>query len=135
MRYFVDTSAFVAMTDKTDVHHEDAHRFLAELHPADSLHTSNYIVDEAITRIRFSLGHHAAVRFGDTLYSTHLQMIHQVTVDMDREAFRVFKKYTDKEFSFTDCVSFALMHELGIADAFTFDKDFTLAGFRSHPHR
>jgi len=31
--------------------------------------------------------------------------------------------------SFTDCVSFALMHELKIQDSFTTDHHFTQAGF------
>jgi predicted nucleic acid-binding protein len=42
-------------------------------------------------------------------------------------------RHQDKRWSFTDCVSFAVMWDLGIKDAFTFDHNFTQAGFRIHP--
>jgi uncharacterized protein len=41
--------------------------------------------------------------------------------------------HRDKKWSLTDCSSFALMKELGIKEAFTFDKNFLEAGFRAVP--
>jgi predicted nucleic acid-binding protein len=41
----------------------------------------------------------------------------------------LFEKHADKEWSFTDCVSFVVMRELGIRDAFTTDHHFEQAGF------
>jgi predicted nucleic acid-binding protein len=41
----------------------------------------------------------------------------------------LFRKHADKEWSFTDCVSFATMRELRIRDAFTTDHHFKQAGF------
>jgi uncharacterized protein len=41
----------------------------------------------------------------------------------------LFRKHADKVWSFTDCVSFALMHELRLRDAFTTDHHFKQAGF------
>jgi len=40
------------------------------------------------------------------------------------------RKYADKEISFTDCVSFAIMRRVGIRTAFTFDRHFRDAGFQ-----
>ena len=37
--------------------------------------------------------------------------------------------HADKEWSFTDCVSFATMRELRVRDAFTTDHHFRQAGF------
>jgi predicted nucleic acid-binding protein len=34
-----------------------------------------------------------------------------------------------REWSFTDCVSFGLMHELNVRDSFTTDQHFRQAGF------
>jgi len=44
-----------------------------------------------------------------------------------------FDRYHDKEFSFTDCASFAVMKRLKLKTALTFDKHFTQAGFERKP--
>jgi hypothetical protein len=43
----------------------------------------------------------------------------------------LFRKYADKEWSFTDCVSFGTMRELRVRDAFTTDHHFKQSGLRS----
>ena len=42
----------------------------------------------------------------------------------------LFEKFADQEISFTDCVSFALMREADIQQAFSFDWHFERAGFK-----
>ncbi len=44
-------------------------------------------------------------------------------------AWKMFKKYEDKELSFTDCISFVLMKNLKLNKAFTFDEHFKQLGF------
>jgi uncharacterized protein len=41
----------------------------------------------------------------------------------------IFRKHAGKEWSFTDCARFAVMHELQIQQAFTTDHHFRQAGF------
>lgn len=43
----------------------------------------------------------------------------------------LFVERPDKEWSLTDCISFALMQEMGITDALTCDRHFEQAGFRT----
>ncbi len=40
----------------------------------------------------------------------------------------IIYRYTDKDFSLTDAISFALMERLRIPTAFTFDRDFERYG-------
>lgn len=49
------------------------------------------------------------------------------------EALELFGRYSDKEWSFTDCVSFTTMRRLNVTKAFTFDKHFRQAGFEMLP--
>jgi len=49
------------------------------------------------------------------------------------EAWQLFQRYRDKRYSFTDCVSFAVMKRLKLKTALTFDKHFTQAGFERKP--
>jgi hypothetical protein len=44
---------------------------------------------------------------------------------------QLFGRRTDKHWSLTDCISFALMQEMGVANALTCDRHFEQAGFRA----
>jgi len=48
--------------------------------------------------------------------------------DFER-AMEIFKQYHDKDFSFVDCMSFAIMNQQNLFQAFTFDQHFAQAGF------
>jgi predicted nucleic acid-binding protein len=53
------------------------------------------------------------------------------TPDRFSAARKFMLKHLDQKFSFTDCVSFVLMKELGLKDALATDNHFRVAGF--HP--
>jgi len=56
-----------------------------------------------------------------------------VSKEVEERALDLFEKYDDKTFSFTDCVSFVVMRDLGIQEAFTFDEHFVQMGLRRRP--
>ena len=128
---FVDTSAFVALSDRRDKNHVAAKRILkSAARRRRPLLTSTYIVDETITILRFKLGHDVAVEVGERLASTSWCRVLEVDPDIRAMAFQIFVQYKDQAFSFTDCTSFALMRAMGLIEAFTFDLgDFRAAGF------
>lgn len=129
MNLFVDTSAFIALVDASDQYHKKAKEFVQEFQPTDHLHTTNYIIDESITKIKMALGHKKACEFGDGIFKSRIYNIHHLGQDIEHDAWNLFKQYEDKEFSFTDCTSFALMKKLGLAEAFTFDRHFEYMKF------
>lgn len=45
-----------------------------------------------------------------------------------RRAREVFERYADKQWSFTDCVSYAVIERLGIKQTFAFDRRFRQFG-------
>jgi predicted nucleic acid-binding protein len=130
MRFFVDTSAWLALNDKNDQYHNKAAAKSIEIkkHKIELI-TSEYIVDESITLIRYRVSHRAAVIFGDSLITSNIVRIIDVTGEDRIKAWEMFKKYEDKELSFTDCISFVLMKNLKLHKAFTFDEHFKQMGF------
>jgi predicted nucleic acid-binding protein len=73
--------------------------------------------------------HAAALDFLDAVErseSLHLEWIGPARF---HAAAGLFRRHGDKDWSFTDCVSFAVMHELRIREAFTSDHRFRQAGF------
>jgi predicted nucleic acid-binding protein len=48
---------------------------------------------------------------------------------LENRARQILRQYTDQDFSYVDAVSFALMQEVEITEAFAFDRHFTTAGF------
>lgn len=48
---------------------------------------------------------------------------------LEQKAVDLLRRYSDQDFSFADAVSFAVMRERGIGEAFAFDHHFEVAGF------
>lgn len=133
---FVDTSAFLALVNEKDNNHAVATQFLEEIKNGKirikKIITSDYIIDETITRIRYSVGHKEAVEWGtDILASRVIEKI-EIGSEIFLSAWELFCTYKDKNLSFTDCTSFALMKKKGIEKVFSFDGDFERMGFVLH---
>jgi len=134
MRLFADTGAWCALYDRSDVYHARASAFLQELKRQKArLITSDYVLDETLTLLRFRAGHKEAVEFGRWVLQSPLVKVINVDEKIWQAAWEIFIRYKDKDFSFTDCTSFALMRQLGLTNAFTFDHHFEQAGFKMLP--
>src|SRR6266550_1931195 len=126
----MDTAGFLALWDAGDAHHKRALDFQAELtrHRRHFL-TTDYIVDETVTLLLLRHSHGAASDFLKTVRASESLRLEWVTPDRFHAAADFFSRHQDKEWSFTDCVSFTLMRELSISDSFTTDHHFRQAGF------
>jgi len=130
MRLFVDTSAWLALNNKNDQHHDEAVSKITKVRQQKiQLVTSEYVFDESVTIIRYRISHRAAVAFGDALISSNVASIEDITNEERLKAWVLFKKYRDKDLSFADCTSFALMVKLKLQKAFSFDNHFKQVGF------
>ncbi len=130
-KVFVDTSAWIALFIQKDQYHEEAkERFSLIQNRGDVLFTSDYIIDETITTILRHSSHAVSVRVGDALMQSELIKIIPVFEQYFPDTWIAYKKFKDKEFSFTDVSSFVVMNKLKIGNVFTFDSDFLKAGYR-----
>lgn len=130
MRIFVDTSAWLALEDQSDQFHSQAVKtsdFLKQKHTLWI--TSEYVFLETVTLIRFRVSHQAATLFGEALLKSRLVEIVEIDELLRQKSWQLFKQYSDKEFSFVDCSSFALMQDRHLTQAFTFDHHFDQMGF------
>jgi len=109
---FVDTGGWIAVAEPADTYHDVAkpyyERLLMRRIP---MFTSNYVIDETMTRIRYDAGHVQACRFYDLYEKTEgRRLITTLWVDEDiaRQAWQIFGKYSDQKLSFTDSTSFVI---------------------------
>ena len=124
---FVDTSFWVAWTDRRDDHHDEA-GLLFTTHGRDQLITTNHVRGETWTFLRRRRGHRSAVSFLDQLARSRLDVAF-VPEQLENEALRWLRRHDEREYSFVDATSFALMRSLRIKKALAFDGDFEAAGF------
>lgn len=134
MRIFIDTSAFYALEDESDKNNKPARAFENDLIAGKlglvQLFTSNFVFDELMTLVRRNLGHEKAVEVGERMTASKILIIERISRKIEIHAWEIFKTYLDKEFSYTDCTSFALMESKAIQHTFAFDIHFEQMGFR-----
>ena len=127
---FVDTAGFLALWDAADEHHNHAVHLQSELKRKERRFlTTDYIVDETTTLLLVRHSHSAAADFLQTVTESESISLEWIDSDRFHAAATLFARHADKEWSFTDCVSFALMQELKVQDSFTTDHHFGQAGF------
>jgi predicted nucleic acid-binding protein len=128
---FVDTGAWYALVDRQDPDHVAVYACLQRYQ--GRLLTSNFVLDETITLLRYRLGWPIAHTVGEQLRSGNTAQIVRITPTDEDTAWHIFTRYKDESFSFTDCSSFALMERLKLHAAVAIDSDFKKYGFQCLP--
>ena len=129
-KVFIDSSAYIAINFTRDQFHKKAIETNMLLLDEDYEYvTTNYVVLESSTSLLMKVGHEAAVRFYENVKKSEVIKIIHVSKTLEEQAFQLFKKYSDKEYSLTDCVSFVVMKEKKLTKAFTNDHHFEQMGF------
>jgi predicted nucleic acid-binding protein len=128
---FADTSALYAAVDARDAHHPNAARLMREVAQAGrSIVTSDYVIAETLNLAMARGGRVVAERLLQLFENSAGIRIEWVGPERFIATKAFFRKHADHNYSFTDCTSFVLMHDLGIRDALTTDHHFVEAGFR-----
>jgi predicted nucleic acid-binding protein len=126
---FVDTSAWIGLEAANDQRHQSAIAFKQGSGRAYRWVTTNWVIWETVTWLRMHVHHAAAVRFNENVRASKLLKLITVTAEYESLAWDLFKRYDDKEFSFVDCTSFAIMRSVRLVTAFAFDEHFQQMGF------
>lgn len=129
MTLFVDTSIWYAAADSTDASN---HRAKAILAAGESLLTTDHVLVESWTLLRYRIHRQAAERFWEGLRSG-VATVEPVGVADLETAWQIGLFYRDQDFSLVDRTSFAVMCRLGVERAASLDDDFAI--FRFGPNR
>ena len=124
---FVDTSFWIALQSKRDPHHEAADTLAQQgLGP---LTTTNHVVGETWTFMQRWSGHAGAVEALRAVREVPTLTILHVDDDVEDDAWRWLARRDEREYSFVDATSFAVMRRRRMREALAFDGDFSAAGF------
>ncbi len=132
---FVDTAGWMACADQADPQHAracDARD--AALKKGEVLVTTDYVVDETLTLIRKRLGLGAAEAWWEQVDGSSRLRWESIDWARAEKARGIFFRYSDKDYSFTDCTSFVVMQELRLRQVLTTDDHFRQMGFRVLPN-
>ena len=136
-RIFVDTGGWIALAVQRDGLHRAAVAYARRLAEARApLLTTNYVLIEAFTRIRYDDGHDGAMEFDSRI--ADLQASRRLTIawvgpTQHARALEIFRKYSDQLFSVVDCASFVVARDRKIREVFGFDHGFLTMGFLLRP--
>ncbi len=125
---FVDTSFWVALRNRRDFHHDQA-RVLLEHYADSGLVTTNHVRGETWTYLRRRAGHAGAVDFLEVLARSPRMRVEFVDEKLERQALLWLRHHDEREYSFVDSTSFAVMRSLRLREALAFEGDFSAAGF------
>jgi len=127
---FVDTGGWMACADRADPAHVACTATRdATLEAGRILITTDFVVDETLTLIRFRLGLAAANAWWQQIDGSARLRWERVENDRFERARNLFFQYPDKDLSFTDCTSIAVMRELKLKTVITTDRHFHQVGF------
>jgi uncharacterized protein len=125
---FADTAYYIALANRHDALHQRAMDFLAEY--SGQVVTTGFVLLEV-----------ANFHSRSALRLPFLNLLKRISSDLETEivpaatelferGLALFSARPDKDWSLTDCTSFAVMTERALTDALTSDHHFEQAGFR-----
>jgi uncharacterized protein len=120
---FVDTSAWFAVFVPTDANHQRARPLFDSL-PSHDLVTTDYVLAETLTLFKMRRETNRVFQLGRQILEGRICRLSWVESNDVYKAWTIFESYRDKGWSFTDCVSRAVMERLQISEAFAFDDHF-----------
>lgn len=133
-KVFVDTGAFVALKRVSEQQHPAAAEALrALIERGAQLVTTNYVFAETYNTLLSRAGRWTAFEWGTDARSGSQVEFVRVDQELEESAWEILASHADKDWSYVDAVSFAVMERDGISTAFTFDEHFAQRGLAVVP--
>ena len=122
----VDTSAIFALLDRDDINHPAAISSLKKLKEQGAgVLITNYILAESHALITNRLGDET----GRLWLRSNIWSVEKATESDEDKAVEIILSHTDKSYTYTDAITFAVMLRMDIKLAFAYDRHFSQFGF------
>jgi predicted nucleic acid-binding protein len=124
---FADTHFYVALLSRRDKHHSAATNWATQ--HRRRIVTTEFVLLETANFCRSSRDRKRFTSFAAALETNPLTTIIACDSTWFHRGLVRFASRSDKQWSLTDCISFAVMEEYGLSEALTDDHHFEQAGF------
>lgn len=131
-RIFLDASGWLALLNSGDpVHNLADEEWRKLIQNGSEIVLTDWIIAETGNGSASSLRKHRVMEaIRATIRDPRVELIY-VNDELLKKSCDLFSQHADKSWGLVDCASFLVMRDRGIADAFTCDRHFEQAGFRS----
>jgi len=127
---FVDTVAWLALLNASDTLHEPAQQVMEQLSAQQTqLTTTEFILLEVADALCLPSMRGQTIRFVEGLRNSPVVNIIPASQSLLAAGWALYGQRHDKSWGLTDCISFAVMQERHLTQAFTSDHHFAQAGF------
>lgn len=134
---YADTGAFLALALRRDRDHERVVRHLRVLRDEGAdLVTSEPVLGETATRLRYDSGLQAALKFRDFVEATtgrDVLRVRESDSGLRAAAFEVMARFDGLTLSYADAVGSVVAREVRAEAVFGLDADFAVMGFALEP--
>jgi predicted nucleic acid-binding protein len=124
-----DTSGFFALMDERDPMHDKAVTWIEAQRKQIRPVSTEWVVGETCTLLVARKRSHLVARFLDYVDSSAALLLVNPDDTLLRAAKAMIRHQAKQGYSFVDCISFCLMKERDIRNAFTTDTHYRKAGF------
>ena len=128
---FVDTSAWLALINKSDAFHVKAKNIRdILLHDNIQFIVTDYVIVEVANSLSKIPWRSSAIQLINSIQLSENTRVVEINKEIYNEAWELYSNKTDKEWGLTDCASFLVMNRYAITKAFTNDHHFEQMGFK-----
>lgn len=121
---FIDTSFYLSLINHNDKNHFKALDIINQNQNIDHYVTSWAIIGELLTVGSMRFDRQLTIKFVEKLKNNPQTLIVSEESKLLKQGFKIFKQINNKNISWVDCLSVAIIQQYKLQQIFTFDKDF-----------
>lgn len=129
MTVFMDTYGLIAWFNTRDAAHQPVKSYLDAY--SGSIVTTEWVLQEFAEAFCMSSVKSFAIQAIKRIHRLPMFLVVGFAPAVYQAGFDLYETRSDKDWSLTDCISFAVMSERGLSEALTADHHFEQAGFRA----